>query len=644
MNAAKNALNAGKAHVTPRKVERKAREMKPPCPDKCKKCKTKLSEEERRNVFDRFWSLADHTRQWDFILKHTSISSPAKKSEDARIQRKSSRKHFLTIGKKSVFVCKVMFLNTLGICDSWVETAVKKHLLSVNNSPTSPSKNPMRDGRGTHDNRPIRTTEEAVNYVIEHINSFPRVPSHYCRRTSKREYLEHTLSVAKMFDKYLEWVKNIKKLEGKQIVKIRQYRQIFNTKFNIGFHKPRKDQCAFCNKFKFSTRLEKEQLKQKLARHILNKQQSRALKSSDKEEGLSDSTLCTVTFDLQKVLPCPRSDTSVFFYRNKLSLYDFTVFDNCSRIANCYMWDETRAKRGSNEIGSCLLLFIETMVKEGKKEFRFYSDSCTGQNRNRFIFAMFLYAATKYGVKITHRFLEPGHTHMEVDNVHGRIEKATYMQHIFSPEEWHDAIRNAKCRGEMYKVIDVPQETIFNFKPLVEMQKWDPVINKEKVKWGSVKEVIVDSQKPNMVSFRYDFESNPVSFCVNKRGRPVNLATYTLPRAHYGKVPMKWKKVRDIKFLCEKGAIPSKYHELYSHILGEAVGVARDANWTPVENLEEIAYAAEEDIELARNGVQHLEDVDSEPEEGEDLEDDYFDEEEDQEDEEQEEDIDDDFD
>lgn len=531
----------------------------------------------------------------------------------------------MTVGKKCVFVCKQMFLNTLGICDSWVETAVKKHLNGATNSPESSSKNPIKDQRGKHDIRPKRTSQaEAIQYVEDHINSFPRVPSHYCGRTSKREYLEHSLSVAKMYDKYLVWAKSIKKLEEKLIVIIRQYRLIFNTKFNIGSHQPRKDQCAFCNKFKFSTRVEKEELKSQMARHILNKQQPRALKTADKEEGNSDSNLCVVSFDLQKVLPCPHSDTSVFFYRNKLSLYNFTVFDNCNRIAWCYMWDETRAQRGSNEIGSSLLLFIEAMVKQGKTEFRFYSDSCSEQNRNRFIFAMFLYAATKYGVKITHRFLEPGHTDMEVDNVRARIEKATYMEHIFSPGEWHEAIRNAKCRGEMYKVIDLPQENIFNFKPLVDLQKWDPVINQEKVKWGSGKEVTVDPQKPHTVGFRYDFESEPVSFCVNKRGRPVNLATYALPRAYFGKVPLKPKKSRDIRFLCEKGAIPSKCHSVYSQILGEAVGVAKGSQWAPVGTLDEIAYAAEEDLELARNGVREIEaEVESEAEEGEDLDDDY---------------------
>jgi len=66
----------------------------------------------------------------------------------------------------------------------------------------------------------------------------------------------------------------------------------------------------------------------------------------------------------------------------------------------CYMWCESDGKRGSNEIGAYLLNFIK-LIKEnhGISEFSFYSDNCVGQNRNRYIYSMWEYAALIHKVK-----------------------------------------------------------------------------------------------------------------------------------------------------------------------------------------------------------------------------------------------------
>lgn len=88
---------------------------------------------------------------------------------------------------------------------------------------------------------------------------------------------------------------------------------------------------------------------------------------------------------------------------------------------HCYLWTEDIGKRGANEIASFVMNFIEMKSEQGVKIFIFYSDNCTG--RNRFVFAMYALAASKYDVKIIHRFLEKGHTQNEGDSLHACIEK-----------------------------------------------------------------------------------------------------------------------------------------------------------------------------------------------------------------------------
>lgn len=63
--------------------------------------------------------------------------------------------------------------------------------------------------------------------------------------------------------------------------------------------------------------------------------------------------------------------------------------------AVCYVWDESVASRGANEVSSCLLNFIQEQVETGVTELRFWSDNCGGQNRNRIVFFLYTYAARK---------------------------------------------------------------------------------------------------------------------------------------------------------------------------------------------------------------------------------------------------------
>lgn len=109
-------------------------------------------------------------------------------------------------------------------------------------------------------------------------------------------------------------------------------------------------------------------------------------------------------------------------------------------------------KTCANEVSSCLLDFIQANVKQGAKEFRFWSDNCAGQNRNRFVYSLYVYAAKKFNICVTHRFLQKGHTQNEGDGVHSVIERASHTKTIYTPHEWRLLLRWAKNEGEPYVV------------------------------------------------------------------------------------------------------------------------------------------------------------------------------------------------
>ena len=108
---------------------------------------------------------------------------------------------------------------------------------------------------------------------------------------------------------------------GQPNATIRQYRDVFNTKFNLSFFKPKKDQCPDCLAWKNMTEAEKtnEEAAQKYNTHIDNKKKVKKLKEDDitaakaGNEEAGSATVRVITFDLEKVLYCPKGENAEFF-------------------------------------------------------------------------------------------------------------------------------------------------------------------------------------------------------------------------------------------------------------------------------------------------------------------------------------------
>ena len=44
--------------------------------------------------------------------------------------------------------------------------------------------------------------------IMQHIQSYPTIESHYCRKTSQRKYLDARLTIRKMYEQFTEYHKN----------------------------------------------------------------------------------------------------------------------------------------------------------------------------------------------------------------------------------------------------------------------------------------------------------------------------------------------------------------------------------------------------------------------------------------------------
>ncbi|KAK3919940.1 Non-reducing polyketide synthase PKS1 [Frankliniella fusca] len=554
---AKRALYAGEAHVNKKGQFRPAPSMRVPCA--CKfKCSTKITEGERHKIFTIYnCTFGCKDKQWAYVRAHSSTVPVTKTTTHHETpQRKVSRKYFLDVTKENGGVISNVHEHPSHL--GWGDSAYK-HMNQKTKTPTS-------DKRGKHSNRPKKTTAEQRESVKTHINSYLRIPSHYVRSRIQREYVETGLTAAKMFRQYKEWCVS-QSIPEKNRASRSQYKQIFNFEFNIGFYRPKKDKCQLCALMKNGTRQEREHFKEAWISHFNSKKACYAEQKKAREIVSKKESCAMLSFDLQKVLPCPKSDTSVFFYKNKLSVYNLTVYESRSHIRTCYLWHEGIAKRGANEIGSCLMKALVHQAQEGKTEIYSFSDSCSGQNKNRFIYAMILQVSAIFGVKIRHCFLTPGHTYNDADSVHARIESATKGKEIYEFGEWIKEIENAKQNGPAYKVVQIERKDFFDLKELVSKQNWKINTEGQVIKWNKVRIIETDGSGEGILAYQYEINGSKYYLDTNqRRGHPVNLKTFKPKVAYPGNIPLKAKTIDHLRSLCRSLAIPSKYHPFYDNI------------------------------------------------------------------------------
>lgn len=365
----KQKLNSGEGYEFKNKKgeitsSKPKKAMKPPCEEKCrKKCTNDFSEEERQQIFDEFWKSGNIDLQRAFISAHVTVSDKARtrQRDECKTKRRvkeHSRSYQLThpTTKETISVCQKFFLNTLSIDEKRVKTALAKKSVTGSIEP---------DMRGKHENH--ATSEIRQERVMEHIELFKVVESHYVRKDTKYQYLPDDLNITRMHQMYVQWC------EEKNFVAENYafYKRVFNEHFDLKFQKPKKDQCDKCTTYK-NTPVEarSDEAIAEQEHHISEKKLAREHKEKMKQEACKSKTTLTAAFDLEKVLLAPHGQTSSFYYSRRLKNHNFTITDISNMETYCYLWSEEEASKG--KFARMFLLVISISHKSFASNVKFY--------------------------------------------------------------------------------------------------------------------------------------------------------------------------------------------------------------------------------------------------------------------------------
>lgn len=541
-----------------------AKSVKPHSCGNCKfKCGEKFTEEERQLIFEFYYNLNNYERQRQFICEMVDRESSSRRGKG---KRQISQKYHLVKDDKKVRICRDFFMKTLDI---------KRKTIDYNVSKKKHGAFGGQDMRGRH-KAPNKTEAERISFVEQHIASFPRMESHYSRQSTKKQYLQHDLNIKKMWKLYSDLCEK----EGKVPVSEAMYRKTFCEKFNLSFFKPKKDQCSTCALYdrKRAAGTLDETLEREYALHQEEKEIARQEKTDDKERARTDKSVYAATFDLQAVLTTPCSLVSELYYSRKLCCYNLTVYSLGDKQVHCHVWDETQGKRGSCEIATCLMKDT-TMVCQSPdiKEIVYFSDSCGGQNRNKFVTASHLFAITQQPQlqRISHKFLVSGHSQMECDSVHASIETTKKITPVFVPSHWNTLIALSRKQNP-YIAVPMKFNHVVDFKDFVQKhcKNLKTTTTGTRINWLNVKWIEVRQSNPRSVFVNYtfdrqEFQEIQVQMSTRQRvGRALKWPeSYSqLQLCYTSKLPISIAKKKDLVSLCEREIIPQEFHSYYASL------------------------------------------------------------------------------
>ena len=91
-------------------------------------------------------------------------------------------------------------------------------------------------------------------------------------------------------------------------------------------------------------------------------------------------------------------------------------------------------------------------MNDSNRKIIFWSDGCTGQNRNACLSNALLNTSMQYNITIIQKYLFKGHTQMEADSMHSTIEKRIRNKDINVPADYVTHCENAWLKPFPYKV------------------------------------------------------------------------------------------------------------------------------------------------------------------------------------------------
>lgn len=515
------------------------------------KCRA-FSEEHRNNIFDSFWK-----KTWDekkltvnLLTQRVNTSRARNRKNEETSQRACSYNYYLEKNGLKLRVCKKLFSNTFGLKPWTIHNWLKAyHISTENNEDIKKTINENTTG--------LQKTRKCSQrqHLQDFFKSLAKVESHYCRSSSSKQYLEPIWkSKSELYTLYKEtWCSKF----NESPMSIAYFCHMFED-LNLSLFKPKKDECDVCISFKSKNITEEE-----YHQHIQKKDEARHEKELDKQSNNS-----VFTMDLQSVLLCPKSNAGSLYFKTKLIVHNFTVYDLKTKAGYCNIWHEGEGGLSAQSFASIISTFIINHLAETENNGEddnncliFWSDGCGCQNRNATIANALLNLAVLRKITIIQKYLERGHTQMECDSMHSVIERKLRNRNINVPADYVDVCRTARLHPKNYNVEYLTNSFFKNFDQVHFVNSIRPGRKAGDPRVNDVRAYRYNSNGTIDFKLRHvaDWKALP-----SRYNKVKATELQELPRLY--SAPLKIKKEKFDHLMSLKNILPKDYHHFYDQL------------------------------------------------------------------------------
>ncbi|XP_028166463.1 uncharacterized protein LOC114357160 [Ostrinia furnacalis] len=573
-----------RANVNVKYINAKGKEVLPKTFDQTfscgckKKCTEIISVDDRKRIFDQFWSIGSYEGRCAYICANVKETNKSRCYSTEDSKRMVSRKYFFDDNE----ICKKAFLQTLRICQSRIDVAMKK----------KNSASDLKDNRGIASGGNNRTSEENIKKIVDHINSFPKYISHYCRGKTNSRYLNTDLNLFKMYDLF-----KLKHSTEENLPTLATYKKIFYEKFNLKFKAPKSDTCktcdAFAAKLKLLTSVDAEELKEKRDVHLSKASVLRDKMNEDLKIALEIESVETLTFDMQKTHPLPKIPSNIAYYKRQLNLYNLGIYIGSNKKSIFNLWLEHEGGKGTQEVGSCLRKYILNNIQHPITELILWSDSCGGQNRSIKLVLMLIHTMQHHSSlkSITMRFLLSGHCFLPNDANFGVIEtRLKTQQRLYTLEDYAESITMSKKQKkfEVTRMLSPDMLSVELLEKAITNRKVDSA--KNKVNWLNVHEIVMEKDSPHILKIKNDLDEEPQVVNIEKagKGRKPVLKNIDLPGRWPNGKSLSKEKIKDLRELLK--LVPADARSFYDFLKGaQGVTMEEDVDGYHAEDFDNVS-------------------------------------------------------
>ncbi|KAF2892711.1 hypothetical protein ILUMI_13464 [Ignelater luminosus] len=268
--------------------------------------------------------------------------------------------------------------------------------------------------------------------------------------------------------------------------------------------------------------------------------------------------------DLQAVLLAPKTNVSAMYYKTKLAVHNMTFLNLQNKDCTCFIWNKTEGKLTADEFSTIIIYQLETVknaLKESENEIILYSDGCNYQNRNSTLASALINFSVANGVVVIQKYLDRGHTQMEVDAMHSTIEKKLKGVNINLPADYIQICNSARRTPKQYEVFYLTYTFFKRFSGLNFVTSIRPG---KRIGDPTVTDLRALKYNPNgTIQYKLRFGDA----CQNLPLQMNNITAIPfaeLPALYKGKLPIKNEKFNHLQIL--KTTLEKDYHAFYDNI------------------------------------------------------------------------------